>query len=154
MKKLALIVIVTVLAWNCKEEKKSDSHNEMEITETKGDVPILEEGCYGYDKNNNTVLFEIEETTGPVSGNLMYHLEGKDKNTGRFEGTVKEDKLIGTYTFTSEGKESSREVAFLIKEKQLIEGYGELNEEGTAFKSYGSINYSSVMPLAKKECDR
>lgn len=154
MKKLALIAIVTVFLWNCKEDKKSDSQNEMEITETQEEVPILEEGCYGYDKNNNTVMFEIEETTGPVSGNLMYQLDGKDKNTGRFEGTVKEDKLIGTYTFMSEGKESSREVAFQIKEKRFIEGYGELNEEGTTFKSYSSINYSSTMPLSKKECDR
>ena len=136
MKKLVLIAIVTILVWNCKEkEKKSESRNEMEVTEIREDVPRLEKGCYGYDKNSNVVLFEIEKTTGPVSGNLTYQLDGKDKNTGKFEGTFKDSRLLGTYTFMSEGKESSREVAFKVKEGQLIEGYGELNEDGTSFKT-------------------
>ncbi len=155
MKKLVLIAIVTVFTWNCREkEKEADSQNETEITETREDVPMLEKGCYKYDENNSIILFEIENTNGPVSGNLSYQLDGKDKNTGEFEGTIKEDKLIGSYTFMSEGKQSTREVAFQIKEEQLIEGYGEMNEEGTAFKNHDSINYSSTMPLAKIECEQ
>ncbi len=146
MKKIAFIAMVTLLAWNCKEKK-------MEVSETKDSAPKLEKGFYGYDENNNAVLFDIEKTTGTVSGNLMYQLDGKDKNNGTFEGTLKGERLIGTYTFMSEGKESSREVAFHVKEGQLIEGYGALNEDGTTFKSYDSISFSSNMPLTKRECD-
>lgn len=154
MKKIALIAMVTVLVWNCKEkEKKSESENEMEVTKTRDDAPKLAKGCYKYDQNNSIVLLEIDKTTNPVSGNLMYQLDGKDKNTGTFEGTLKADILIGTYTFMSEGMESSREVAFQVKEGHIIEGYGALNEAGTAFKSYDSITFSSTMPLTKRECD-
>lgn len=153
MKKLVFIAIVAVLVWNCKEKEKKSGSQNMEVTETEEDVPKLEEGCYGYDENNSTVLFEIENTTGPVSGKLMYRLDGKDKNTGTFEGALKEDRLIGTYTFMSEGTESSREVAFQVKEGQLVEGYGELNEDGTSFKDHGSIKFSSKMPLTRMECD-
>ncbi len=152
MKKSILIAMVTTLLWNCKE-KKSGSQNQIEVMQTQIEAPKLEKGCYRYDKNNNIILFQVEKTTDPVSGNLMYQLDGKDKNTGTFEGTVTEERLIGTYTFMSEGKESSREVAFQIKEGKLLEGYGPLNEEGTAFKSYDSIQFSSTMPLTKTKCD-
>ena len=78
----------------------------------------------------------------------------KDANQGKFVGTLNGDKLIGTYTFNSEGTESSREMAFLIKDNQLIEGYGELNEDGTKFKDMNTIKYTSTMPLTKMECDK
>ena len=152
MKKSIIIAMVTTLLWNCKE-KKSESKDQIEVMQTQIEAPKLEKGCYRYDKNNNIILFQVEKTTDPVSGNLMYQLDGKDKNTGTFEGTVTEERLIGTYTFRSEGKESTREVAFQIKEGKLIEGYGPLNEEGTAFKSYDSIQFSSTMPLTKTKCD-
>lgn len=76
-----------------------------------------------------------------------------NNNTGTFIGALKEDRLIGAYTFMLEGMESSREVAFQVKDGQLIEGYGEMNKDGTSFKNYGSINFSSTMPLTRGECD-
>ena len=153
MKKWILIAMVTILLpWNCKE-KKSESQNKMEVVETQTEAPPLKKGCYRYDKNNNMILFKVENTTDPVTGNLMYQLDEKDKNTGTFEGTLKEERLIGIYTFMSEGKESTREAAFQIREGKLIEGYGPMNEEGTAFKSHDSIQFSFTMPLTKTECD-
>ena len=43
-------------------------------------------------------------------------------------------------------------MAFLVQDNQLIEGYGDLNEEATKFKDVNSIKYTSDMPLSKKDC--
>ncbi|MDD7886099.1 hypothetical protein [Flavivirga sp. 57AJ16] len=69
-------------------------------------------------------------------------------------GKLNGDTLFGEYTFMSEGIESKREVAFLIKDHQLIEGYGELNEDRTAFVDKNNISYTSTMPLTKTDCDK
>ena len=88
-----------------------------------------------------------------MKGNLSYALDGKDANNGNFTGTLNGNKLIGNYTFHSEGRKSTREVAFMVKGKQLIEGYGPLNETGTKFKDKEAIQYTSEMPLKKTACD-
>ena len=87
-------------------------------------------------------------------GNLNYAFKEKDANTGTFSGVLKDSVLIGNYSFMSEGMVSSREVAFLVKENQLIEGFGELDETGTGFKDKDNISFSSSMPLTKTECSQ
>jgi len=125
------------------------------------DVPMmrfkksaLEMGCYSYHGNGNAIDLEITGLNNGVSGKLMYALDGKDRNSGTFSGRLNGDKLLGTYTFISEGIESMREVAFLIKDNQLIEGYGELNENGTTFVDRSNLSYTSTMPLTKTDCDK
>ena len=120
----------------------------------KGVKANLEKGCYTYNSNGNNIGFEITETGNSILGNLDYHLSGKDSNTGKFKGNLNGDKLFGTYTFTSEGNESTREVAFLVKGDQLIEGYGELGKDGTTFKNRDEVSYTSSMPLTKGECQK
>lgn len=146
----------TMLACKGEQEKKSDvKPDESEAAATSESEAVdLEEGCYSYDGNGGTVLFEITRTGNPVVGDLTYAYSGKDRNTGQFKGTFKDDKLIGTYSFKSEGKESSREVAFLLKGNHLVEGYGELSAGGTVFRDRESISYSSTMPLDKKNCEK
>ena len=80
------------------------------------------------DENGTTINLEITELGNPVMGNLTFALSGKDRNTGTFKGRLKDEKLIGEYTFQSEGVESSREVAFKVDGDRLIEGYGELTD--------------------------
>lgn len=115
-------------------------------------TPTLEKGCYIYNANGSMVNLEITKTDNPVEGNLIYALAEKDKNTGTFNGQFNDGKLVGTYTFQSEGIESKRQVAFMLKDHQLVEGYGELNEDGTMFKDVNSVSYSSTMPLTKTDC--
>lgn len=138
-----------------------DTENRLNLM--AGEVPllrfkrmstVLQKGCYTYDENGTTIDLEITENGDSVTGNLAYALSGKDKNTGTFKGRLKDDKLIGEYTFRSEGVESSREVAFMVKGGRLIEGYGEMTDEGTAFKDPDAIDYSSKMPLAKTDCSQ
>lgn len=115
--------------------------------------PTLETGCYEYKDDGNTIKMEITESNKKVIGNLNISYAEKDANYGKFIGIIDGDKLIGVYTFSSEGKESSREKFFLVKDNQLIEGYGELTENGTEFKDVNNLSYTSTMPLKKVDCD-
>ncbi|MCR8667908.1 hypothetical protein NO995_09460 [Aestuariibaculum sp. M13] len=112
----------------------------------------LKTGCYVYSGDGNELLFQITDVSDDVYGRLKYRYHEKDENMGNFRGKLYSDKLLGTFTFISEGIESVREVAFLVKKDTLIEGFGTLNETGTAFKFRDSIAYSSKMPLVKTNC--
>lgn len=157
MKKLALLSLALFTAVACKNNPKTENQS---VTEQENPVkgssekPTLETGCYAYNSNGNTIKMEITEVSGEVSGDLNIAYSEKDANQGKFVGTLNGDKLIGTYTFNSERTESIREMAFLVKGNQLIEGYGELNENGTKFKDMNTIEYNSTMPLTKVECDK
>lgn len=126
---------------------------EVEETTTIATLEGLELGCYAYSSDSNIIHFEITSLEPSVSGTLTYALDGKDSNSGTFDGSLMDDKLFGTYSFTSEGVESTREVAFLVKDNQLIEGYGELTESGTAFVDKDNLSYTSKMPLSKTVCE-
>ncbi len=128
-----------------KDEKKVDMDDV---------IPTLQLGCYIYDFGNNIITFEITGMDDGVSGKLAYALDGKDSNRGTFKGQLSGDKLFGLYTFMSEGIESTRELAFMIKGNKLIEGYGPLNTSGTAFEDRNKIVYSSTLPLTKTDCTK
>ncbi len=153
--KLAVVLMLSfAVFFSCKnnEEKVGETMIEERVKEEAVMTPTLEKGCYIYNANGTMVNLEITKTDNPVEGNLTYAFAEKDKNTGTFSGNMNEGKLIGTYTFQSEGVESKRQIAYMLKDNQLVEGFGELNEDGTMFKDANSVNYSSTMPLTKTDC--
>jgi hypothetical protein len=157
MKKLALLTFALITIVACKNNTKTD--NQTVIEEEKPVIktslkPTLETGCYNFKSESNNIQMEITEVNEKVMGILNIAYAEKDANQGKFVGILNGDKLIGTYTFNSEGIESSREMAFLIKDDQLIEGYGDLNEDGTKFKDVNTVKYTSTMPLIKVDCDK
>jgi len=158
MKKIIVALLLTTVFVSCKnnekkEQKESIVETQEEMVESPA-APNLEVGCYAYDENGSKIVLEITEINDSIMGNLNYAFKEKDANTGTFSGVLKDSVLIGSYSFMSEGMESSREVAFLVKENQLIEGFGELDETGTGFKDKDNISFSSSMPLTKTECDQ
>ncbi|MEO6346758.1 MAG: hypothetical protein ABIO60_02510 [Aquaticitalea sp.] len=155
--KIAIVMTLFFVAlFSCKnkEQKPDDTMMEEPMEEEMVMAPTLEKGCYMYNENGSMVNLEITKTDNPVEGSLIYALAEKDKNTGTFRGQFNDGKLVGTYTFQSEGKESKRQVAYMLKDNQLVEGYGELNADGTMFKDVNSVNYSSTMPLTKTDCNQ
>ena len=157
MKKLALLTIALIALTACKKDAKIENQ-----TVTNGEITVsetfkkttLEKGCYEFISNGNTIKMKITELNEKVTGELSISYVGKDASKGEFVGQLNSDKLIGTYTFQSEGMESSREIAFMVKDNQLIEGYGDLNKDGTKFKDVNNIKYTSAMPLSKVDCSK
>lgn len=64
-----------------------------------------------------------------VSGELKYKFYEKDQTTGTFNGTIKTDTLTINYNFVSEGVKSVREITFLVRDEQVIEGIGDYKEK-------------------------
>lgn len=146
MKQLCFLACVMLTIIACKNNTNTES--ETVIKETQS----LETGCYVYNNNGNIIKMELTEVNEHVTGTLIMAYAEKDANQGNFAGKLQGDKLIGTYTFQSEGIESSREVAFLVQGDQLIEGYGTRNADGTNFEDVSDLSYTSTMPLKKTAC--
>lgn len=157
MKHLLITSFFILLVFGCKSKEENKEIDSPIITEEiKPDALVpqsLDMGCYAYDANGNKIELEITQYSDSIVGQLNYAFKEKDANSGSFSGILQDSILMGSYNFTSEGIESSREVAFLWKDGQLIEGFGELDETGTKFKDKEAINFSSSMPLTKTDCD-
>lgn len=150
MKKVTILFFTILTMLHCKnKEENSENTNNQKITTEEKKVDTLAMGNYLFEDGKNIITFVIEENRNEIKGFLTYELAEKDKNSGKFTGKFEDGILIGKYTFKSEGKESTREVAFKVDGDKLIEGYGELNEDGTAFKDVSNLNFTSKMPLTK-----
>lgn len=108
--------------------------------------------CYSYEKDGTLISLQMEVTGESVMGAMVYALAEKDKNAGLLGGTLKDSILIADYTFESEGTTSVRQVAFKLENGQLLEGYGDMNEDGTKFKDISKLKFDSKMPLSKRDC--
>jgi hypothetical protein len=110
--------------------------------------------CYAYYKNRDTVELSLVTSGKQISGTLKYQLFEKDRNNGTITGEIKGDTLLANYTFNSEGMESQRQVAFLRKGDQLIEGYAEVEEKGgkAVFKDTKNLKFGSGIVLAPAAC--
>ena len=71
--------------------------------------------CYGSYADKDSVFLKIIYEGDRVNGDIVYRLFEKDKNVGNFEGTLHGDTVFAVYNFFSEGRTSTREVAFLKK---------------------------------------
>lgn len=155
---IAVLMSITLLG--CKDSsKKENPINEPNLEEKPKEMEAdskdkLELGCYEYKTEENDVKMEVTKIEADaVTAKLYYSYAEKDKNVGTFSGNIHGDKLMGQYTFTSEGKESVRDVVFKIEKKQIVEGFGELNEAGTKLKDTTNITYSSTTPWKKVSCN-
>lgn len=109
--------------------------------------------CYAYIKNKDTVLLSFNTAGHTIAGSLSYNLFEKDKNSGTVSGLIKGDTIIADYTATGEGMTSVRQVAFLKKGDQLLEGYAPTVEKngkwiftGTSELKFGASLVLSAIP--------
>jgi len=84
--------------------------------------------CYHAQVGSSNALLQISELKGKnVKGTLIYQNYEKDSSYGDFVGIFADRKLNASYTFQSEGVESTREIIF--EQNNNI-----LNAEGFTFK--------------------
>lgn len=148
MKKTLLFALAMFSVFSCKKKEAIEAPLPKEATEV-----VLGTDCYAFDDNHSSISLRITDiANNKVKGYLKYNLAEKDQNNGTFEGTLQNDTLIATYTFQSEGIKSKRNVAFLVKKNQLVEGYGEMTPDGITFKNPKAITFANTLALAKIEC--
>ena len=154
IKKYVFAVLASFSLFVACQSNNSEQNNSDSAALDTNIVPASQQFCYTYIKNKDTASITLM-SSGPITtGELTYNLFEKDKNVGIFEGELHGDTLIAEYTFSSEGKESVRQVAFLKKGTQLFEGFGEVEEKNgkTMFKNVAGLTFGKSMVFDKVDC--
>jgi hypothetical protein len=156
------LVMAAGLLTACNSEnsdKKTADSTELIAEDTTFTATKLVEGnsteCYTYIKNRDTVSMKLNIAGEEYTGELNYRFFEKDKSTGTFAGEMKGDTLIAEYIFDAEGTRSVREVVFLRKGGNLVEGHGDIKDEGSKvmFKDRSKLNFGDAVVLARVPCN-
>ncbi|POY38408.1 hypothetical protein C3K47_03135 [Solitalea longa] len=148
---LSVMAFVFIIACNSKTNKTTVQTDSVSTS----DSPKSNEYCYSFIKDKDSVLLRFKMSDDSlILGTLNYNFYEKDSNKGNVQGMLKGDTLLLDYIFQSEGIESVREVAFLKKGDDFVEGYGETVEKDgrLMFKDHKSLNFNSKVELKPSEC--
>lgn len=150
MKKLLAFTCLLIM-FACKKEPKPVVPPKPVAVE----APVLHE-CYQGILGKDTITMNLELKGNEVtSGQLRYNFFEKDDNQGELTGLIVGDTLKAAYTFMSEGAATVREVAFLKRGKNYVEGYGDViddNHGNVSFKDSKKLQFDSKIVLAKTYC--
>ena len=137
MKKFILSAFIVLTALSC--EKKSTETVDTQTTppdsvvvpETNEPVESSTlQTCYMEATGKDTLFVSIDDNLGTITGKMRYKNFEKDSSFGDVMGTQNGDTIKLNYTFQAEGIISDREIYFLKKDGNLIEGTGEHKTEG------------------------
>ncbi len=148
MKKILYCFSVMVLLSACNQKIEKIESNNTATTINQTDFS----GMYNYEQNGSTVTLQLTVNGNKASGNLLYTLKEKDRNSGTFVGEIKDEILLADYTFSSEGILSVRQVSFKLTNASAIEGYGEVEEINgkMVFKDPANLEFGTGLVLTKK----
>lgn len=140
--------MVLLSACNQKTEKIESNNTSTTINGNQTNFS----GMYNYEQNGSTVTLQLTVDGNKASGNLLYTLKEKDRNSGTFVGEIKDEILLADYTFSSEGILSVRQVSFKLTNASAIEGYGEVEEINgkMVFKDPANLEFGTGLVLTKK----
>ncbi len=145
-----------IISVSCNNTQTTSTQQQVQDTATKPKPPVNFTGqyCYSYIQNKDSVTLRIVVSDSSVTGKLMYNFFEKDDNDGVIQGSLRNDTLIANYTFTSEGKESVRQVAFLLSDSSAKEGYGNMVQQDTVmrFSNPDSLSFNNSLVLKKQSC--
>ncbi len=153
MKQIFALPVIVLLLSACNNNTTEPTTAPV-VAEEKKIAP--EYSCYGYTSAKDTVNLHFQISGNIVTGDLAYNYFAKDKNTGTIQGNMKGDTLFAEYKFMSEGIESIREVVFLKKGNDFVEGYGDAEEKNgkMIFKNTSGLNFNNSLILKKVACEK
>lgn len=154
MKTYRSLFFVLVAMASCQQasEPKTAAKDSVVAEEVKIMVP--EGGCYGYTKNGDSIWLKVELFPNVATGVLTYHLSGKDKNVGTFDGRLIGDTLVADYTFRSEGKVTVRQIVFKLSAAEAREAYGKMRDyEGKMiYDDLSTVDFGKGIRLDSVSC--
>ena len=127
-----IFLFISIILFSCKsevaEKAEEASVEKQEIAAPKTES-IQKIECYTYLENKDTIYMALRiKDDSIVEGDLSYSLFEKDQNKGNIRGRISNDSLFASYKYTSEGKDSEREVFFLKSPDGFMEGFTETEE--------------------------
>ncbi|MGB4770850.1 MAG: hypothetical protein WBP58_05305 [Chitinophagaceae bacterium] len=150
--KFLFIVLVAMASCDQTSAPKTATQDSIVAEEVKIMVP--EGGCYAYMKNGDSIWLKVELFPNVATGVLTYHLSGKDKNVGTFDGRLQGDTLVADYTFRSEGRVTVRQIVFKLSATEAREAYGKMRDyEGKMiYDDLSAIDFSKGLSLDSVSC--
>ncbi|MBA5245962.1 hypothetical protein H1R16_01115 [Marnyiella aurantia] len=157
MKKVLLILGFAAVAVACgkkTENKINDVSNRDSLAVNESDIQIDEipENCYMETTGKDSLFVRISDNLGTVTGKMHYKNFEKDSSFGHLVGMADGDTLKLEYNFQAEGATSTREIWFLKKDGNLIEGIGEYNETGEQYKDPKLFRFTGGHTLKSADC--
>ncbi len=143
-----LLIIAIGIFTACQNNQSTQKEEDTTIALT------TQQSCYTYINNKDKASLVIMISGYVVTGELNYQLFEKDSNQGAIKGEMRGDTLVADYIFNSEGKQSTRQVAFLKKDGKLIEGFGNAIEKDgkMVFKDLSKLTFNSGIEFVKTDC--
>lgn len=153
---LFMAIVAGINLLSCNNDSKTPAEKMTPTdTSTTPEMTTMQPtvACYAGNKGRDSFYLKIEKFPNVVVGSLTYDFYEKDRNKGDIDGKLNGDTLVADYRFMSEGKESTRQVAFLIKDNTATEGYGPMNEKDgkMVFKNLPEVKFSGIK-LKKVPC--
>ncbi|RYF23931.1 MAG: hypothetical protein EOO42_06410 [Flavobacteriales bacterium] len=155
MKKYGFALLVIMMIFGaCQTNDRATENTDTLTLETNNIVSNTSQTCYKYVKNGDTANLTLMTSGNVTSGKLNYKLKEKDSNTGTIKGEMRGDTLLAEYTFNSEGTQSVRQVAFIKKGDQLLEGFGDVEQKDgkMVFKNTPKLTYGQSIVFEKVDC--
>lgn len=155
MKKSVLFLFILFGILSCKKNEQETTPVSSEAVTEGVKNKVLYNECYVYYSGGNKILLQFSKTEKGITGNLNYALTEKDANSGTFSGSMRGDTLVADFTYSSEGKTSVREIVFLRKDDEFLEGFGDVVIKGnsTRFADKHKLQFNATMPLQKTDCN-
>ena len=152
-----IFLFISIILFSCKsevaEKAEEASVEKQEIAAPKTES-IQKIECYTYLENKDTIYMALRiKDDSIVEGDLTYSLLEKDQNKGNIRGRISNDSLFASYQYTSEGKDSEREVFFLKSSDGFVEGFTETEESNgkTSFRNK-DLKLNDSYTLKRTDC--
>jgi hypothetical protein len=146
---LSAAAFIAVACQSKTTEEKIDS-----LAKSPDTVASQSKACYAYRKNRDTVTLSYTVAGNTIAGEFSNNLFEKDKNSGQINGIIKGDTIIADYTAKGEGVTSVRQVVFLKKGDQLLEGYGDTEEKDgkMVFRKINELKFINAVGMTVVDC--
>lgn len=160
MRNLIAIIGLAISVTNCDKKQqetvsKQTVQDSVNFVQSEDTAPVeLPQTCYLGITGKDSVFVLLDDNLGTITGKMRYKNFGKDSSIGDLVGSANGDTLKLSYTFEAEGTTSEREIFFLRKDGNLIEGIGEQKTEGNkaTYTKSNKLEYSAD-PLKPAECN-
>lgn len=165
MRNLFLSALMMSIVLSC-EKKTAEVVTTQESPDSLTVIPETNEPiesstlqtCYMTATGKDSLFVSLEDNLGTITGKMHYKNFEKDSSIGDIVGNQNGDTLKLVYTFKAEGKTSDREIYFLKKEGNIIEGIGEQKTDGNKsnYINPAKLKYegSTLKPLACNDFDK
>ncbi|MEO5943800.1 MAG: hypothetical protein ABIP30_13655 [Ferruginibacter sp.] len=161
MKKILIPAAFLLILNACNNSSNSTEQKKESVAEIIKDTVVTPMpapsagGCYMMVVSKDTAFMHLEDSTGFLSGHLMYKRFEKDSNKGVVTLSPEKDgKIHGWYNFASEGTQSVREIVFKVTDSTMAEGYGDVKMKGDTivYKYPTVLKFEEKHPFKKTDC--